>query len=104
MWRSNGFATAINWEAWRSMKAKPAAEVAEPDVSEMARVPRDVLMQFVGELPEGYRAVFNLYCIRRVFPPRHRPDAGNQREKLLFAIISRPGPAGRRIRAYLETH
>lgn len=26
-------------------------------------MPRDVLMRFVSELPDGYRAVFNLYCI-----------------------------------------
>mgnify|MGYP002706334476 CR=1 FL=1 len=44
-------------------EGKAAAEVAEPDASEMARVPREVLMRFVSELPEGYRTVFNLYCI-----------------------------------------
>ena len=31
---------------------------------------------------------------RGVFPPRNRPDAGNQREELLVAIVSRPGAAG----------
>ena len=91
---------ALEWIRSRSKlgsvtldEGKAAAEVAEPDVAEMARVPREVLMRFIGELPEGYRAVFNLYCIG-VFPPRHRPDAGNQREKLLFAVVSRPGHAG----------
>ena len=44
-------------------EGKAAAEVAEPDASEMARVPREVLMRFVSELPEGYRTVFNLYAI-----------------------------------------
>ncbi|MCD8165011.1 MAG: sigma-70 family RNA polymerase sigma factor [Bacteroides sp.] len=35
----------------------------EPDVSEVEAIPRKVLMQFISELPEGYRTVFNLYTI-----------------------------------------
>lgn len=38
-------------------------DIPEPDPSEVARIPRDVLMGFVSELPDGYRTVFNLYCI-----------------------------------------
>ena len=60
---------ALEWIRSRSKlgsvtldEGKAAAEVAEPDVAEMARVPRE--------------------------------DAGNQREKLLFAVVSRPGHAG----------
>lgn len=33
----------------------------EPAEEEVARVPDEVLMQFIGELPAGYRAVLNLY-------------------------------------------
>lgn len=36
---------------------------SEPDVDDVRSVPRDVLMQFVAKLPDGYRSVFNLYCI-----------------------------------------
>ena len=41
-------------------------------------------------LPGGVQPLLH----RGVFPPRHRPDAGNQRKKLLFAVVSRPGHAG----------
>ena len=37
--------------------------VAEPDPGQVARIPRDVLVRFVAGLPDGYRTVFNLYCI-----------------------------------------
>ena len=37
--------------------------VAEPDPGQVARIPRDVLMRFVAELPDGYRTVFNLYVV-----------------------------------------
>ena len=92
---------ALEWIRSRSKlgsvtldEGKAAAEVAEPDVAEMARVPREVLMRFIGELPEGGTDSMLEDTVRGVFPPRHRPDAGNQREKLLFAVVSRPGHAG----------
>lgn len=91
---------ALEWIRSRSKlgsvtldEGKAAAEVAEPDVAEMARVPREVLMRFTAScrgLPGGVQPLLH----RGVFPPRHRPDAGNQREKLLFAVVSRPGHAG----------
>lgn len=33
----------------------------EPDTSTASAVPSEVLMQFIGELPTGYRTVLNLY-------------------------------------------
>lgn len=33
----------------------------EPDASVVETIPQKVLMQFIGELPAGYRTVFNLY-------------------------------------------
>jgi len=33
----------------------------EPDTSDIDRIPQDVLMRFISELPDGYRTVFNLY-------------------------------------------
>ena len=36
-------------------------EYEEPDASDVEAVPQKVLMQFIEELPVGYRTVFNLY-------------------------------------------
>lgn len=33
----------------------------EPDASDVEAIPQAVLMQFIEELPDGYRTVFNLY-------------------------------------------
>lgn len=33
----------------------------EPDAMEVETIPQKVLMQFIDELPQGYRTVFNLY-------------------------------------------
>lgn len=48
------------------MNEQPIDEVADdrPDEEEdMERIPQTVLMQFIQELPAGYRAVFNLYVL-----------------------------------------
>ena len=85
-------------------EGKAAAEVAEPDVSEMARVPRDVLMQFVSELPEGYRAVFNLYCIEEY---SHREIArmlGINEKSSSSQLFRARAMLARRVREYLDTH
>ncbi|MDR0989676.1 MAG: sigma-70 family RNA polymerase sigma factor [Prevotellaceae bacterium] len=34
-----------------------------PDAAEVETIPEQVLMRFIGELPTGYRTVFNLYVI-----------------------------------------
>ena len=79
-------------------------DMAEPDVAEMARVPREVLMRFIGELPEGYRAVFNLYCIEEY---SHRDIArmlGINEKSSSSQLFRARAMLARRIRAYLETH
>ena len=38
----------------------------DPDYKEAASVPLDVLQGMIAELPEGYRTVFNLYCIEEL--------------------------------------
>ena len=102
---------ALEWIRSRSKlgsvtldEGKAAAEVAELDVAEMARVPREVLMRFIGELPEGYRAVFNLYCIEEY---SHRDIArmlGINEKSSSSQLFRARAMLARRIRAYLETH
>ncbi|MFI3263776.1 MAG: sigma-70 family RNA polymerase sigma factor [Rikenellaceae bacterium] len=38
-------------------------ELQDEAAKEVERVPQDVLLMFIAELPEGYRTVFNLFCI-----------------------------------------
>lgn len=39
--------------------------IDEPSYSDTQRIPEERLMEFISELPDGYRAVFNLFCIER---------------------------------------
>ncbi len=45
------------------LETLPEVAKEEPDYGEAASVPLDVLQGMIAALPEGYRTVFNLYCI-----------------------------------------
>lgn len=38
-------------------------DVADGDDDDFEQIPQSVLMQFIKELPDGYRTVFNLYVL-----------------------------------------
>ena len=60
----------------------------EPTSDEMERLPYDDLKRLIAELPDGYRTVFNLYCIEEL---SHREIA----ERLgISAAVSRKGLVG----------
>ena len=68
------------------------------------QVPREVLLRFVSELPEGYRAVFNLYCIEEY---SHREIArmlGINEKSSSSQLFRARALLARKIRAYLESH
>mgnify|MGYP000763181222 CR=1 FL=1 len=81
----------LNFRTLDEGRALP--DVPEPDPSEVARIPRDVLMEFVGELPDGPYGVQPLLH-RGVFAPRYRADAGDQRKKFLVAVVPGADAAG----------
>ena len=79
-------------------------DIPEPDPSEVARIPRDVRMGFVSELPDGYRTVFNLYCIEGY---SHRDIAqmlGINEKSSSSQLFRARALLARRIGAYMETH
>lgn len=85
-------------------EGRAAATPAEPDPAEVARVPREVLMRFVAELPDGYRTVFNLYCIEGM-PHREIARLLGINEKSSSSQLFRArNLLARRIRDYLKTH
>ncbi len=45
----------------------------DPDVSEIEAIPQNVLMNFINELPDGYRTVFNLFVFEN---KSHKEIAG----------------------------
>lgn len=85
-------------------EGRPLPDVAEPDAAELARIPREVLLRLVGELPDGYRAVFNLYCIEGY---SHRDIArmlGINEKSSSSQLYRARMLLARRIGEYMKTH
>lgn len=76
----------------------------EPSAEEASRVPRDVLMRFVSELPDGYRAVFNLYCIEEYSHREIAQMLGINEKSSSSQLFRARTLLARRIRDYLKTH
>lgn len=85
-------------------ESRPIPDQAEPAASEMASIPREVLLGFVSELPDGYRAVFNLYCIE---DHSHREIAqmlGINEKSSSSQLFHARALLSRKVREYMKTH
>ena len=61
-------------------------------------------MRFVGELPEGYRAVFNLYCIEEYSHREIAQMLGINEKSSSSQLFRARAMLARKIREYLDTH
>lgn len=85
-------------------EGRVVAEEAEPDAGAVAEIPREVLMRFVGELPDGYRTVFNLFCVEGY---SHRDIAemlGINEKSSSSQLFRAKQLMARKIKAYLEVN
>lgn len=76
----------------------------EPEVDQVGAIPREELLRMVGELPDGYRTVFNLFCIEGY---SHRDIAqmlGINEKSSSSQLFRAKAILARRVRAYMETH
>lgn len=51
----------------RRMEVQPLEptqeKIPEPQIEEVAKIPKQELMRMIGELPEAKRVIFNLFCV-----------------------------------------
>ena len=103
--------TALEWLRGRNRlrklpldEGRALPDVAGPDASKVAEVPREVLMRFVGELPDGYRTVFNLYCIDEYSHREIAEMLGINEKSSSSQLFRARALLARRIRKYLDEH
>lgn len=77
-------------------------DTSDPTGEEVERVPYAELLRMVGELPEGYRTVFNLYCIEGL-PHREIATMLGINEKSSSSQLARAkAMLARKVKSYLE--
>ena len=76
----------IKRQRWRtvSLDLRPSDTIPEPTEEEVAAIPQEKLLEWIAELPDVRRTVFNLYCI----------DGYSHREIGEMLGISEKGSAG----------
>lgn len=81
---------------------RPLPDYSEPSGEEAAQVPVTELMRMLGELPAGYRTVFNLFCVEGF---SHREIAGmlgiNEKSSSSQLTRAKAALAGK-VKEYLE--
>lgn len=87
-----------------SLQSSDAAEVDMAAAADVAAVPQAVLQKFIAELPDGYRTVFNLFCIEEY---SHREIArmlGINEKSSSSQLLRAKRMLAARIRSYIDTN
>lgn len=79
-------------------------DMEEPAAGEAVRVPREVLLRFVSELPDGYRTVFNLFCIEEYSHREIAQMLGINEKSSSSQLFRAKAMLARKINDYLKTH
>lgn len=85
-------------------EGRTQTDEAEVDPLAVSRVPREVLLRFVSELPDGYRAVFNLYCIEEYSHREIAEMLGINEKSSSSQLFRARALLARRVREYMESH
>lgn len=79
-------------------------DIAEPDTGEVESVPKEVLLRFVAELPEGYRTVFNLFCVEEFSHREIAQMLGINEKSSSSQLFRARALLAQRVKEYLKLH
>lgn len=78
--------------------------VDEPTPSDMDTIPEQVLMQFISELPSGYRTVFNLYVLEDKSHKEIADILGINEKSSASQLFRAKTTLARKIKEWLKKH
>lgn len=76
----------------------------EPDTSDMETIPQKVLMDFISELPDGYRTVFNLYTFEEKSHKEIAQLLGINEKSSASQLFRAKGVLAKKIKDYLRVN
>ncbi len=99
-------------EALRQRKALRVVSLDQDRVSldvedeppEVGRIPQEVLLSLIAELPEGYRTVFNLYCIEEYSHREIAQMMGINEKSSSSQLLRAKRLLMTKIKSYIELH
>lgn len=81
-----------------------AADVAQDAPPDLERVSREELLGFIAELPEGYRTVFNLFCIEGYSHRQIAQELGIGEKSSSSQLLRAKRLLATKIKSYIESH
>lgn len=78
--------------------------VEEPDASAVEAIPQTVLMQFIRELPDGYRTVFNLYTFEDKSHREIAQELGINEKSSASQLFRAKNALAKRVREWLTNN
>lgn len=75
---------------------------SEPEAADMEQIPHSVLMKFIGDLPEGYRTVFNLYVFEEKSHKEIAKVLGINERSSASQLSRAKGTLVKRVKEYLK--
>ncbi|MDL2211084.1 sigma-70 family RNA polymerase sigma factor [Bacteroides sp. OttesenSCG-928-M17] len=76
----------------------------EPDAGEVERIPHHILMKLIGELPEGYRMVFNLFVFEQKSHREIAQQLGINEKSSSSQLFRAKTQLAKRIKEYIDKH
>lgn len=72
--------------------------------TEVESIPKEVLLQFISELPDGYRTVFNLFCIEEYSHREIAAELGINEKSSSSQLLRAKRLLATKIKNYIESH
>lgn len=76
----------------------------EPSSSDVSAIPQDKLLEMVSELPDGYRTVFNLFCIEGYSHREIAKELGINEKSSSSQLLRARRLLASRINEYMKYH
>lgn len=97
--RERRFDFVSNEEETLSLQA-----VEEPNVEEVSMVSQELLLRFVSELPDGYRTIFNLFCVEGYSHREIADELGINERSSSSQLLRAKRALGCKIKDYLDSN
>ena len=78
------------------------ADDSGPEASDIGRIPMEVLTKMITDLPEGYRTIFNLFCIEGWSHARIAKELGIKENSSSSQYNRARAQLAKKIKAYLN--
>lgn len=80
----------------------PDVEEEAPDAGLVEKIDTDTLLRFISELPQGYRMVFNMFCIEGYSHREIARELGINERSSASQLVRAKGLLAKKIKTYIK--